>query len=172
MAKISFTKLGLTKNTEVKTVEFNGQNIEVKQYLPIKDKIKLVENIVNNCKDEEVFWNPIKVDLWTKIEIFSAYTNITITEKQKEDYYKLYDLIAPIYNQIKNVIPQSEIDFIDSTVYNTMDSVYKYKNSALGILNVINENYNALQFDTQEIEKTLGNSENFSFVKEIMDKMG
>ena len=35
MAKVSFTKLGLSKNQEVKIVEYNEQNIEVKQYLPI-----------------------------------------------------------------------------------------------------------------------------------------
>ena len=36
MAKLSFSKLGLTKNTNIKSIEYNGQNIEVKQYLPIK----------------------------------------------------------------------------------------------------------------------------------------
>jgi hypothetical protein len=30
MAKVTFTKLGLTKNQDVKTIEFNDQVIEVK----------------------------------------------------------------------------------------------------------------------------------------------
>ena len=37
MAKIAFSKLGLTKDKldEFQTVEFNDQTVEVKQYLPI-----------------------------------------------------------------------------------------------------------------------------------------
>ena len=37
MAKVSFTKLGLSKDklNEITMIEFNGQSIEVKQYLPI-----------------------------------------------------------------------------------------------------------------------------------------
>jgi hypothetical protein len=42
MAKVSFSKLGLSKNNTIKNFEYNGQNIEVKQYLPINDKATLV----------------------------------------------------------------------------------------------------------------------------------
>jgi len=35
MAKISFTKLKLTKKNETKTLKYNNEEIEVKQYLPI-----------------------------------------------------------------------------------------------------------------------------------------
>ena len=38
MAKVSFTKLGLKTNQEVKTIEWNEQIIEIKQYLPIEKK--------------------------------------------------------------------------------------------------------------------------------------
>ena len=44
MAKIPFSKLGLSKDTSMTLVEWNDQNIEVKNYLPIKEKIELVEN--------------------------------------------------------------------------------------------------------------------------------
>ena len=39
MAKVSFTKLGLTKNQEVKILNWNDQDIEIKQYLSVKDKM-------------------------------------------------------------------------------------------------------------------------------------
>ena len=47
MAKVAFSKLGLKVNQDIKTIEFNGQNIEVKQYLPIQDKLRLISNIIN-----------------------------------------------------------------------------------------------------------------------------
>jgi hypothetical protein len=51
MAKISFSKLGLSKNTEIKNFEYNGQNIEVKQYLPIQDKLKLIGDVIMNSAE-------------------------------------------------------------------------------------------------------------------------
>ena len=42
MAKLAFTKLGLKPNNEISIVEFNGQTIEVKQYLPVEEKLELI----------------------------------------------------------------------------------------------------------------------------------
>ena len=42
MAKVPFTKLGLTKNTNVGSFEWNDQTIEVKGYLPIQEKMQLI----------------------------------------------------------------------------------------------------------------------------------
>ena len=39
MAKIGFTKLGLKPNNEIQYIEFNEQTIEVKQYLPVEEKL-------------------------------------------------------------------------------------------------------------------------------------
>ena len=94
MAKIPFSKLGLNKDTSITLVEWNDQNIEVKNYLPIKEKIELVENIVNKSVDENGYYNPIKIYVNTIIEVINSYTNISFTEKQKEDIEKLYDLLV------------------------------------------------------------------------------
>jgi hypothetical protein len=51
MAKISFSKLGLKLNQEIKTVEYNGQNIEIKQYLPIQNKLQLISSVINQSID-------------------------------------------------------------------------------------------------------------------------
>ena len=52
MAKIGFTKLGLSINKEVKEIEWNGQKIEVKQYLPAEDKLELCSRIINESVDD------------------------------------------------------------------------------------------------------------------------
>ena len=88
MARVSFTKLGLTKNQEVKIVNWNEQDIEVKQYLPINEKLTLISNVLNNAHDENNFSNPVKVEVFTALEIMYAYTNINFTEKQKRKISK------------------------------------------------------------------------------------
>ena len=46
MAKIGFTKLGLKPNNEIVNIKFNEQNIEVKQYLPVEEKLELITNVL------------------------------------------------------------------------------------------------------------------------------
>ena len=38
MAKLAFTKLGLKPKNEIVTLDFNGQTIEIKQYLSTEKK--------------------------------------------------------------------------------------------------------------------------------------
>ena len=93
MAKVSLTKLGLKVNQDVKIVDFNEQDIEVKQYLPVNEKLELISNVINLSHDDNNFANPVKISIFTTLEIMYAYTNINFTEKQKEDPSKLYDML-------------------------------------------------------------------------------
>ena len=81
MAKVSFTKLVLKKNEDVEIVEWNEQKIEVKQYLPIEDKLKLITAIIQNSIDDNGYYNPAKIYVNTIIEMINFYTNISFTEK-------------------------------------------------------------------------------------------
>jgi hypothetical protein len=48
MAKVAFSKLDLKKNQEIVNLEINDEvTIEVKQYLPISEKLKMISEIVN-----------------------------------------------------------------------------------------------------------------------------
>jgi hypothetical protein len=83
MAKVSFSKLGLSKNTDIKNFEYNGQNVEVKQYLPINDKATLVAQILNYTLNngENRFANPLQIEVMTLIGVIEKYTNINFTDK-------------------------------------------------------------------------------------------
>ncbi|MBR2247148.1 MAG: hypothetical protein IJ880_09020 [Bacilli bacterium] len=53
-----------------------------------------------------------------------------------------------------------------------IDEVYKYKNSALGILQAVSQDYSNLDLDADKIKEKIANKENVEFLKEVMDKMG
>ena len=174
MAKISFTKLGLKLNNEVKTLEIGELIIEVKQYLPVEEKLELITNVLELSHDSNNFSNPIKVQVYTALEIIDKYTNISFTEKQKENPTKLYDLLNGngLLEKIIEVIPQIEYDEIIAGVYNTIDAVYTYQNSILGILDTISQDYSNLNLDATEIQKKLADPENMALLKNIMTKLG
>mgnify|MGYP003296360062 CR=1 FL=1 len=46
-----------------------------------------------------------------------------------------------------NVIPDEEIIFLRKLVSDTIKSVYSYNNSAMGILDIISQDYSNLNFD-------------------------
>ena len=61
MAKLAFTKLGLKPNNDIVNIEFNEQIIEVKQYLPVEEKLDLIGFVLEASHDSNNFSNPIKV---------------------------------------------------------------------------------------------------------------
>ena len=175
MAKVSFTKLGLKLNSEVKTIQFNGQDIEIKQYLPVNDKLELISNVVNASHDgQNNFPNPVKISVFTTLEILYAYTNINFTEKQKEDVTKLYDLLVSsgLYAAVIAAIPVTEYVTITQGIRESIDAIYTYRNSVLGILDSISTDYSNLNLDASEIQKKLSDPENMELLRNILTKLG
>lgn len=175
MAKVAFTKLGLKRKDEVKTVNINNNVIEVKQYLPINDKLDLISRVLNASHDQSTnFANPIQLEVIGTIEIIIAYTNLSFTEKQKEDYAKLYDLFEEngIIDLIIAEIPEREYNYIIDGINETADAVYKYQNSVLGILESATKDYSNLEFDASQIQSMLADPSNISLVREVLSKLG
>lgn len=174
MAKISFTKLGLKLNQDVYTVNFNGQDIEVKLYLPVNEKLKLISNVINLSADENNFANPVKVNLFTTLEIIFAYTNINFTDKQKEDPAKLFDILTStgFVNEILNAIPDEELNELIDGVWDSIDAVYTYRNSVMGILDIVSTDYSNLNLDATEIQKKLADPNNLDLVRDVLTKLG
>ena len=174
MAKLSFTKLGLKKNDEIKTVVWNEQTIEVKQYLPINNKLELISNVIMLSADENNFSNPVKLDIFLSLEILDAYTNISFTEKQKEDICKLYDLFkgSGLLDMIIKAIPENEYKQLQDSLMICVDAIYTYRHSILGILETISQDYENLNLDAESIRQALADPENMGLVKDVLTKLG
>lgn len=174
MAKVSLTKLGLKVNQDIKTIDFNEQTIEVKQYLPVNDKLELISNIINASHDDNNFANPVKVSVFTTLEIMYAYTNINFTDKQKEDPTKLYDMLisSGLVAAVVNVIPEAEYHEVLCGVSDSIDAIYTYRNSVMGILDNISTDYSNLNLDASEIHKNLADPNNMALLKQILTQLG
>lgn len=174
MAKVSFTKLGLKINQDIKTIEFNGQAIEVKQYLPVNEKLELISNVINLAHDENNFANPVKISIFTTLEMMYAYTNINFTDKQKEDPTKLYDMLisSGLVTEVTNAIPEAESYELIRGVSDSIDAIYTYRNSVLGIMESISADYSNLNLDASEIQKKLSDPNNMAFLKDVLTKLG
>ena len=172
--KPTFAKLKLARNNSVKVVTFNDIEIEVKQYLPINEKLQLISNVINAASDENNFSNPIKEDLFGTLEIIYAYTNLGFTEKQKEDPAKLYDdmISSGFADAIIKEIPSEEYNAIVDGINKCVNAIYTYRNSVMGILDVVSNDYNSLNFDINQLSENLSNPENLTLLKDVLTKLG
>ena len=174
MSRVPFTKLGLKKIEDTKTISICDQDVEVKQYLPISDKINIITNVIENSADDNNFANPVKVEVFANLEIMYAYTNISFTDKQKGDPTKLYDLLEEngIIAEVIAAIPENEYALLLGWIDETIKAFYTYRNSVMGIMEQISADYSNLSLDATEIQQKLADPQNLELLKSIMTKLG
>lgn len=135
MANVSFNNLKLSANKEVKIAEFNNTKIEVLQYLPIEDKNDLIQ-ITMQKSFMDGYFNEILLDAYFHLNIIYLYTNLNITEKQREDELKLYDKIysSGLMAAILEQLPEDEYKYLYDVLQEQVDNFLKYKNSAAAVM--------------------------------------
>lgn len=175
MAKISLTKLNKIKSLEPIDIKIGEETISVIQYLPLEKKLAIMQNIIEQAgNNEEGFYNIVKLTVFYTIEMLRAYTNISFTEKQLEEPQKLYDIIVlnNIWNEVKKAIPQSELTDIWENTCALAREITDYNHSALGILNLVSNDYDNLNLDVKEMTEKLSDRTNLTLIKDLLTKLG
>lgn len=134
MSKISFNKLGLSKASNIKEVEFNEQKIEISQYLDIGLKSTLVNaavrySVIKGIVDE------ILVDAYLHMFIIEHYTNITFTPKQKENILDTFDILesSGFLDLIVANMNQSEYDYLFSMAKKLIVNLNEYNKTIVSL---------------------------------------
>lgn len=175
MAKVPFSKLQACVDGQVSQISYKDKSdkeiyYEVKHYLPLKDKLEMITRIINQSVDDNGFYNPMRVKLYTTLEAVYAYTNLSFTEKQKEDPLKLYDLLVStgIFMDVLKEISEYDWADIQDNIKTTIDNIYKYRNSVMGILEAVSTDYGELKLDADNLTDTLLNPESLQTLKSLM----
>ena len=88
--KVSYANMKLKMNTDVNTFDFGGQKIEVLKYLPAQDKYDLLMITLQKSLENGIY-NDFKLNFYFELNLVYMYTNISFTEKQREDEFKIYN---------------------------------------------------------------------------------
>ena len=176
MAKVAFSKFGLKPNSEIKTITWGGQDIEVIQYLPIQKKLGLIGRVISQAHEQDAnYSNPVKIEVYAALEILFEYTNITFTEKQKEDIPKLYDIVysSGLWQVVIDAMPTDELDIIMNGIENSIEAIYKYQNSALGIIDLLKGDMETIDnIDVEGMKQSLAEIAESPLIKEIVPLLG
>lgn len=110
MAKIKVGELKDLKKEfckDIEIVDFHGLDIEIKQYLPVEDKIALIMKAHISAIDEEESFDYYIFDIGFRKLLIENYTNLTLPKS----VFDAFDLITEtgLYDFIYQHIPEKEI---------------------------------------------------------------
>ena len=153
--KVSYANMKLKVNTSVKTFDFCGQKVEVLQYLPAQDKYDLLMVTLQKSMENGAY-NEFKLNLYFELNLVYMYTNISFTEKQREDEFKLYDLLlsSGLLDQVIEAIPAEEYDYICEQIDNLEEDLLNFDNTLASLVRNIIEN---LPIQAEEMQKIVDN---------------
>lgn len=136
MGKISFANMKLKMDTSVKEVEYEGNKIEILNYLSIEEKYDLIMITLQKSLENGIY-NPLKLDMYFHLYLVYMYTNINFTDKQKEDEEKTYNILKSngLIDLIVSKMNEEEYDELMDFMNDLIDAQMKYNISAAAVLN-------------------------------------
>ena len=130
----STLKLKLVKNYAEFTYE--DRTIQVIQYLPVIDKLDLIEiayqkSIVNST------FNPLLFNVHFWLNVVYSYTNITFTDEQRKDESKIFDLLVSsnLLEKIIAAMDNDEFNYYRENVDGYIETRLRLDYSVGGIVN-------------------------------------
>lgn len=130
MAKITFSKLGLTKNDAVNTFQFGENTIEVVKYLDLRLKSSMINAAVRYSVIKGVV-DEVLVDAYLHMFILEHYTNITFTAKQRDNLLDTFDVLESngFFDLIIGAMEPSEYEYIFSMAKRLTENINQYNRS-------------------------------------------
>lgn len=133
-------------NTETTTLQLNSGNtkdnqslkINIKKYLPMQDKIDLVQIALQKAEEDGIY-NEMKLDAYFHLNIIYLYTDIEFSQQDRENELKLYDILESndIIDQIVANMEPSEYNDLREYLTVMEDNYLMYKNTAAAVLSKI-----------------------------------
>lgn len=136
---VSYASMKLKVNSAVKEVELdNGIKIEVLNYLPIDEKYNLIEITLQKAYENGIY-NPLKLDMYFALNLVYLYSNISFTDKQREDENKLYDVLQSngVLDKIIDAIDDEEYNYLYTLLVETEEKRNEYGKSLIGIIDAM-----------------------------------
>lgn len=174
MATVSFNKITPIKSIDDKIIEINGENVSVKQYLPISKKAEIVGLVLQDTLDEHGMNSNIRERIYTCIRLIQFYTNISITETMINNAGKTYDLLElnNIIEKVIETIPTKEYAYLVEAINTSIKIVSEYRTSVAGLFTDMQAGDEASVKSADELMNQLQEVSQNGLLKNILEKMG
>lgn len=139
--KVSYANMKLKTNTSVNTFDFCEQKIEVLKYLPAQDKYDLLMITLQKSLEGNIY-NAFKLNLYFELNLVYMYTNISFTDKQREDEFKLYDTLKSngFFELFYSAMEASEYEDLFKQMTDMVEAFEKDRRTVAGVITNFIEN--------------------------------
>ena len=136
-----YKDLNLKVKDQVETISIQGQDINVLQYLPVRDKNDLVQIALQNSRENGVI-NEIKLEIYFNIYIVYFYTDFIFSDEEKADPGQLYDELQSngILTRILGAMNENEYNNLVDYLERMRTAQDTYENSATGVIKMFIQN--------------------------------
>ena len=133
---MNYKDLNLHVDKDIYCIEIQGKKINIKKYLPVRDKKDLIEITLQKAEQADGTYNEILIDMYFHLHLIYLYTDIEFTEEDREDEMKLYDELESngILERIVNKIPDEEYEILMDYLKTTRKEISSYKHSAAAMV--------------------------------------
>ena len=146
--------------------------VEVKHYLPIDDKGKLVNQVINGALDINTgCFSPLRLNVYFDIAVMEYYCGVNLDGCSIPEAYDILES-SGLMSKVLAEIPEEERNFIQSLVDETAQDIARYNNSFAGMVSNVSSEAGQLDTSIQDILEKIKNKEGLEVLSEIKNVVG
>ena len=132
------TKLKI--NDQQKSFKYNDIEIHVKKYLPISEKLDIIDiALQNSIETTDGWYNELKLEMYFNLYLVYSYTDLEFTEEEKMNPEELYDKLESnnIFKFLIATMDEQEYMFLYNYLGAVKNDRVSHSNSAAGVIKTI-----------------------------------
>lgn len=133
-----FKDLDVKINKTYKTINFKGQDVKIAEYLPIDEKIALIDIALQKSMYNGMV-HPLQLKKYYELGLVYMYTDIIFSDEDRADEAKLYDALycSDFINDVIKSIPAKETQMLAEMLKKLCEENEAYKRSAVGFIETV-----------------------------------
>lgn len=133
-----FKDLDVKINKTYKTINFKGQDIKIAEYLPIDEKIALIDIALQKSMYNGMV-HPLQLKKYYELGLVYMYSDIVFSEEDRADEAKIYDELCAsgLLDEIIKRIAPKEIQTCAEMLKKLCEENKTYKRSAVGFIETV-----------------------------------
>lgn len=142
--------------------------LEVKSYLPIDQKIELINWVVENSLDTQTgCFSPIRTDVFFAMALAKWYADVEFDDDVViSDAYDILESNS-VFDAICTAIPEHELNYINDALEDTLKDIARYNNSFAGMMSGMDAESAGLNDAITKILEQVKNRENLEMIDEL-----
>ena len=129
---MNLNSLNLQTTSPTTTITINDQQINILNYLPVSDKVDLIEITLQKAEMENHLYNQTLLDIFFDLNILYLYTDIEFSDEDREDELKLYDILETngVIEEVVKNMNEDEYNYLRNTLMIQKGNRMRYRTTA------------------------------------------